>query len=521
MGPLLYILRKSLKNSIRELARKPLALIAYILMALSFIFILVISIFMPSHRLQAGSGETFGVLVSMAVAVFIYFGIKRGIAGGSSFFRQADVNLAFTAPISPQQVLVYGFIQQLLLTLIAVLFLLFQIPNLRNSFAISLAGIVVLVVGVVLLLFSMQLIGMLVYSLSSRSARMRSGLEKALNILVGLFLAGFMVALLEKKDLIIAAAVYLNNPVFDCLPLIGWFKMLLVAAVTGIGPAFFINLALVLASIALAIFVLYVLKTDYYEDVLVATEYREQLLRAKKEGKAGWNLMNTRVRKVTYECTATGAMAVLQRQVLEYRKSGWFFADKNSLFIIAIGVASKYFFPFSSMKTVLYVSIYFLFFCSMQGKWMQELGKPFIYLIPAGSAAKVFYATLAEILKNGVDGLLLFVAAGFMFRSDVATIVLCAIAYMTFGAMYTYGDVLARKCFGQSHSRNLAMFTKMFLLLFIIAPGIIASVVSGIILHGYGFANYISYLALIVYNLLVCTIMVLITRGLFESLEMG
>lgn len=521
MRPLFYILKKSLKNSIRELAKKPLTLIAYILMAIFFIFILAMSFVAPSGLLRKGSVETFGALVLMAILVVVYFGIRQGITSGSSFFRLADVNLVFTAPISPKQVLVYGFIQQFFLTLMGVLFISFQIPILKNNFTIGPTGILVIIVSVILLLFSMQLIGMLVYSISSKSARIRSNLEKALNILVGLFLAGFMVALLEKKDLIKAAAAYLDSRVFDYIPLIGWFKILLMAAVKGTGPAFFIDLALILMSIAVMIAVLYMLKTDYYEDVLTATEYREQLLKAKKEGKAGWNLRNTRARKVTYEYTATGAMAVLQRHVLEYRKGGWFLVDKDSLIIIAIGVASKYLFPFSSMKTVLYISVYFLFFCSMQGKWIQELGKPFIYLIPASSAAKVFYATLTEILKNGIDGLLLFAAAGFMFKSDIVTVCLCALAYMTFGAVYMYGDVLFRKLFGQTHGRNLATFMKMLLLLFIFAPGIIISVVSGFIFNGTGYTDYISFLVLIVYNILACVIMVLLTRGIFEKLEMG
>lgn len=521
MRPLFYILKKSLKNSIRELARKPLTLIAYILMAIFFIFMLVMSFIAPSGLLHKGSAETFGALVLMAILVVVYFGIRQGITSGNSFFRLADVNLVFTAPISPKQVLVYGFIQQFFLILMVVLFISFQIPNLKNNFAIGPTGILVIIVSVILLFFSMQLIGMLVYSISSKSARIRSNLEKALNILVGLFLAGFMVALLERKDLMQAAAVYLDSRVFNYIPLIGWFKILLMAAVKGTGPVFFIDLALVLASIALMIFVLYALKTDYYEDVLAATEYREQMLKAKKEGSVGWNLKNTGARKVTYEYTKTGAAAILQRHILEYKKTGLFFVDKFSLVIIAIGIASKYFFPFSSMKTVLYSSVYMLFFFSMQGKWVQELGMPFIYLIPARSAAKVFYATLTEILKNGIDGLLLFTVAGLMFKADIVTIALCALSYMTFGAVYTYGDVLARKLFGQAHSRNLAIFVKMLLLLFIFAPGIIISAVSGFIFNGTGYTDYISFLALIVYNILACVIMVLLASGIFEKLEMG
>ncbi|NFF31300.1 hypothetical protein FCV12_13960, partial [Clostridium botulinum] len=39
-------------------------------------------------------------------------------------------------------------------------------------------------------------------------------------------------------------------------------------------------------SIAVIIFIIYNVNTDYYEDVLDATESKEQLLRDKKEGKS-------------------------------------------------------------------------------------------------------------------------------------------------------------------------------------------------------------------------------------------
>jgi hypothetical protein len=523
MRPLLYLLKRNLVNSVRELAKKPGVLIAYIIIAVFFALFLITSIVMPSRQLQAGSAEEFGAIVLMLILMIVYFGIRQGITSGSSFFRQADVNLVFTAPIAPQQVLVYGFIRQFFMTLMAALFVLFQIPNLRNNFAIGPAGVLVIIAGIILLFFSTQLFGMLVYSVASRSARTRSGLVSGLNIFVGLWLAGFMPVLLEKKDLLQAAVVYLNSRIFDCLPLVGWFKALLMVAVGGTGGAFLLNLALILAAIAVMVFILYALKTDYYEDVLVATDSREQAIRAKKEGRAGWN-WNTRARKIKYRFTGTGAMAVLQRHLLEYRKTGWFFVDGSSLIVMAIGIASKYLFPFSSMTTTLYFSVYFLFFFSLQGKWSQELGRPFIYLIPASSAAKVFYATLAGVLKSGVDGLLLFAVAGFMFKSDIATVLLCALVYMTFGAVYTYGDVLARKLFGQTHSRNLALFVKMFLLLFIIAPGIIISVFSNSIL-GAAFnpelASYISFLALAAYNLIACALMLFMARSIFKELEMG
>lgn len=516
MKPLFYIIRKSLKNQIRELTKKPAALVGYIFIALFFILMLAITFIMPSSLVRKGSVEVFGAIITAVVLVFFYFSIKQGINKGSSFFRFSDVNLVFTAPISPKKVLVYGFIQQLMLTFFVMLFVSFQIPNLRNNFPITKLGVLIIYISVFFLFFIMQLVGMLIYSITSKSESIRTKFDKGFNVITGLFFVGFLLVIFQTKDLMNAAVIYLNNRWIDYIPFIGWFRVLLLSSVHGVGPVFYLNMILILLSTALMIFIIYKQKTDYYEDVLAATELNEQRRKDKKEGKANAAWMAGKARKVQFKYTGTGARAIFQRHILEYKKTGLFFLNKFSLITIAFGLASKYFFPHSNIRTVMYCTIYMLFFFSIQGKWAQELSKPYIYLIPAGSASKVFFATLAENFKNGIDGLLLFIVAGFMFKADVVTIILCALSYMSFGAVYIYGDVLSRKLFGETHSKNLEIFIKMFLLLFLLAPGLFVSVFfANTILGEYG-----SYLILIGYNMLVSGLILLLTKGIFENLEM-
>ncbi|MCR4435165.1 MAG: putative ABC exporter domain-containing protein [Clostridiales bacterium] len=519
MKPLFYILRKNLKNHIKELGKRPVVLVGYILVALCFIFMIAVTFIMPSSLLRKGSAELFGAIVTAALFVFAYFSIRQGINKGSSFFSLSDVNLVFTAPISPKKVLVYGFIQQLMVTFFAMLFVSFQIPNLKNNFPITGIGVLVIYVSVFFLFFTMQLIGMLIYSVSSRSKKLRENLQRGFNAIIGLFFMGFLMVLFQTKDPMKAAVIYLNNDGIGYIPFIGWFRVVLLSAVQGVGPAFYLNMVLILLSTALMVIIIYKLKTDYYEDVLAATELNEQRRRNKKEGKANAVWMAGKARKVRFKYTGTGARAVFQRHLLEYKKTGLFFINKFSLIIIGFGLASKFFFPHSSIRTVLYFTIYLLFFFSIQGKWAQELSKPYIYLIPAGSAGKVFFATLAENFKNGMDGLLLFITAGFMFRSDIVTVILCALSYMSFGAIYIYGDVLSRKLFGEVHSKNLDVFIKLFLILFILAPGLVVSIIFSFIYAGTFLGEYGSYLILIGYNGIASFFILLLTKSIFERLE--
>lgn len=61
----------------------------------------------------------------------------------------------------------------------------------------------------------------------------------------------------------------------------------------------------------------------------------------------------------------------------------------------------------------------------------------------------------------------------------------------------------------------------MFLTPFILIPGIAVSIFIGFIFKEVVFIEYLSYLVLIVYNMVVSTIILFFTRGIFEVLEIG
>jgi hypothetical protein len=522
MRPLFYIIRKTLKNLIKELARRPASLILYIILGILIIFSIVISLIMPGSNLRPrGSADVYGMIIGGILIVTAYIGINQGIENGSTFFRFADVNFLFTAPISPRKILIYGFIKQVASVLVVILFLGFQIPNITMNFPVKSHGIGVIYGGAFLLIISMSLIGMLVYSITSISAKVRQSFKRTLNVLIYLVIGSFLLALYSSGSAYAGANMILNNRYFEYIPFIGWFKAVFAYAVKDIDVGFYINLALSTLSLFFMAYGIYKLKTDYYEDVLAATERREEMLKLKKEGRGNINYGKKKLRKVSQAYSGSGARAVFYRQLLEYRKAGMFFIDRSTIMIIAVGVGMRFFMPSPSINFILFFSIYMLYFFSLQGKWAQELGKPYIYLIPDSSWKKVFYATLPESIKNAVDGLLLFTITGFMLKADIVTIILCAACYTTFGTIYIYGDILSRRLFGSVHSRNLSVFIKMFLIFFIIMPGIIMFFVLSLGLQKIVFIRYFAYLALIAYNAAASGLILLLNNGIFEFLELN
>ena len=125
----------------------------------------------------------------------------------------------------------------------------------------------------------------------------------------------FLVFLLQTKDFITAAMSLLNNSYFTYIPIIGWLKVFTVAAVEGITPEFYINALLLVLSFILMIYYIYKLEADYYEDVLAATEKKEQALKAKRERRGNMPLANTKLKKVEYKYKGVGAKAIFYRHL--------------------------------------------------------------------------------------------------------------------------------------------------------------------------------------------------------------
>ena len=264
MKPLFYIFRKTIKNHILQLKKKPGILILYILIFILLILMIGLTFLAPQRNVAAGRVDTYGAIVTGAILVVMWFGVNNGIDKGSSFFRLADVNLVFTAPISPTRVLIYGFIKQLYTTLFFLFFLLFQMPNLRNFLPITGTGILIIFLAMFLLIFTMSILGLLTYSLASRSNGTRRLAKRMLNCLTAIFGLTLLYNILIYKDFPVAAMNILNNKFFIYLPFIGWLKSILMSAVNGVTVSFYINIILCIAFIITMIYVLFKLNTDYY-----------------------------------------------------------------------------------------------------------------------------------------------------------------------------------------------------------------------------------------------------------------
>jgi len=517
MSSLFYVIRKQFMNIFRGLAQKPLALVGYILIGVMMVFVAVVTLIMPSGLVRKVDNEIFRAGVAATACIALYLGVRQGIEKGSTYFRFADVNLVFTAPFKPSQVLLYGFIKHIGTSLFIVFFMIFQIPNIKNNFALTDYGVPVILLAVLLYSVISPILGMVVYSVSSRSNERRVLARRLLDITAVLVVLFFVLAIAMTGSFTGAFVSFFGSEAVAYIPIIGQIVTIASAAVYGIDLMFYVSIAVLLVLIGLFVAIIYNANLEYYEDVLSATDELESRIKAKREGRDA-SLRKGEARKVKGGFSSRGAKAIFEKHMLEYRKVSFLlFFDSTTVLIVLTGVGTKFLMPdgFSSIFFTLFLSAYLLFFFIVQGRWPLELEKPYIFLVPESNGKKLFYATLTENLKNLLDGTLLFTVAYFIYGTSIPVILLCIVNYTLYGAVYIYADIVSRRLFGSIHSRVMLIFVKMFVSLFVVIPGVVIM----LIVQGITGNELYSAFSIAVWNLFAAMCLFLASKGIFNNIE--
>ena len=103
--------------------------------------------------------------VMIVFLAILLWGMYSGSKDGTDIFQMADVNLLFTAPMKPQSVLMFRLSFQMVATVFASIYLVFQIPNLVVNMGLGASAVVAIFAGWILLLVFQRLMIVLTYGL--------------------------------------------------------------------------------------------------------------------------------------------------------------------------------------------------------------------------------------------------------------------------------------------------------------------------------------------------------------------
>jgi hypothetical protein len=518
MSALVYILYRSLKNTVKGLIRKPAALIAYIIIACLFLstFILTgLSQEEPSAKMNMDVAKS----IFIGYTVFLFVIAFATCLGGVSFFRMADINMLFTAPLKAGYILIYGFVKQLAANFMIMLYLALQYPNWKRMFGFIHGAGWILMISYMLLLTLTSLLGMVLYAYVSKKPQRRPTVKKLIFGSVIIFVMPIIINTYKTGDFLNSTVMWLSNDYLKFIPLIGWFREMLMGAYTGVSAELLLYIFLTLMTILVTFIYLYRMDTEFYEYVVSGTEIKETMVKSIREGKSGTSNVNRKYRKVKAKFTLEGSLAIFQRQMLEKRKSGFWLISTRTIVLLIGALLAAVSIPVDGLQLIsgmLAVSAYIMFIFTMAATWEGDLSLHYIYLIPATPMKKMLSATLPEVIKILIEGVLIFGIVGVILRVSFWVILAAILAYSTLGAVFVYSDLVVRRMFGKIHGNILRIFFLIFLLIVIISFVVTPAVMIFVSTNNYALA----FFTIAIINTVLVVLFMCIGTGLFKSPEL-
>ncbi|MBR2750738.1 MAG: putative ABC exporter domain-containing protein [Clostridiales bacterium] len=415
------------------------------------------------------SGATFVFMGFTFLALII--GVKRG----SSFFSPADISNMFVSPISPNRILMYGILRQFSISLIATLFLLMQLINLRMYFGLWIKEMLILMIAWLMISLSCSILSIALYSLTATHPILRKIVLVIPYILAGGVILGLSFNIWRSGNAVEAAFAFFNKPFLHQLPIGGWTAGFLIHAMAGEYADALMYASLTMFLPLLGIFLVSRTKSDYYEDVLTSTgnlyaysgidEKTSLLLRSESS--------SARVGRSKLFGKRSGTAVLFQRQLTEQRRSLFPLFDQSSLLVLGISIllgATLH----SLMKKGMYPQVmsifgvlimcYVLFFSVATGRLVDELRKPYIYIMPGGSVKKLFYTSLAIVWKACIEGLICFSVVACFARLHLAYVPCATLFYASAALFFAAVYLTSARLLTLSATKNSRMVLTLLII---------------------------------------------------------
>ncbi len=523
MNAIGYLWRRSIRNAIVQVFKKPAVLILYVLLAGFLIWSVASAGSMDIQPAQRNLKGYAAVLIGVFLLI-TGFAVLNGLKQGTALFSMADVNLLFTAPVNARKILLSGIAKQAGLLIIASVYLIFQYPNMRRLAGLDGMALFGLMLSYAILGITTQILSASLYAYCagapSRRRRIYNLLTAALAALVVLLAA----SALRQGDFRTALPAFFGADAWNYVPVIGWARGLAVA----IADYHFVNallfFGLLIMSAVSCTLLLQRTDMDYFEDVLLAAERANQ---AREDAKAGrvtasqGGAVGRRVKRDQGALYGRGASAFTGRMLREQSRSGRWFLDAASLGAVGGPLISLIVFDGEMLASgglwaVFGMTAWLMLFLNLSGGISRELTYPTLYLAPQRAWKKLMAILLPQMLKGGLDGVLFAALIVLLHRGSLTDGLASFLVYMSISMLYASGLLLVERILGSSRNKVLIMIVYILLLLLLFVPGMVGAIILGGILP-----VHTAYAVFAAWNAAVALLVVFLCRNLLHSAEMA
>lgn len=495
MNALLYLVRKSMKNSLKELLKKPGKLALWIFVVVVIIGVIVLSFFTKAQAEQPAQLFWFSGILFLFVTLFVVISVLKGLSSGDAIFEMNDVNLTFVSPISSRKVLLYGLIRMAKTSLMAGFFILFQSSSLAN-FGIDYGGVLLTFAGCVLSMVTLTISSLLIYSVTNGRPRRKLTVKLLTCLLFVPFVAYFIAQYLGTHDVVSAIQTAICSPYFRFVPIAGWTASGVTAFLSGellSGCGFFgLNLLLGAGMVG------YIMHSnpDYYEDVLVASETAYEKKRAMAEGNLGAATQSKRAVKITKTgIPGNGAVALFGKHMREsFRENRFGILTLPSVLITAGAVIVTLF--VRELSIVMQILMWSQIMLIGTGRGLKETYSHYIYMIPESSFQKILWSNMEIMARTLLESVLIFGIGGALVGAHPVYILVCVLTYTLFSLLLLGVNYLLMRFTGANVSAGLLILIYYLAVVIAMLPGLALAIVIGSVIGGdFGYLSGVLILA--------------------------
>ena len=227
------------------------------------------------------------IVGGIILVVFVFQAISAD-KNGSKIFLPADVNLLFSSPMKPQSVLLFRLMTQLGTSILASVYLLFQLPNLVLNLGLSIWVALAMIATWCLTIVIGKLLQILLYIVCSTNVKLKSHLRNGIYVFL-LAIAGAYLLYWKTsgEHYLVAATGFFNSSVSRFVPLWGWLKGFCMFAMEGNIAGLLASFAAIVVGGGLFTYIIWHIKADFYEDAMAKSEETAELLAAAQSQKGG------------------------------------------------------------------------------------------------------------------------------------------------------------------------------------------------------------------------------------------
>lgn len=515
MSALSYLTLTQLKNRVKGVFRSPAKLIYTI-----FIFAMVVLVIFAGGKagedgLGAPDSRLGGIIIGYFALMFLLT-VNSGFSTGMSIFKMPDVNFLFVGPFKPVRVLFHGMFNQMATSLLMALVILFQYGWMHSEFGVSVGGLLIVVVGYGLAVFTGQITAMVIYAVSAGREHLRKILRVVYVAVTVLWIGYILYNAIGGDDLLKSICDASVDSIGRLFPVAGWLGAACYEALLGSYASAGALVAVWAIYTAALIIIMAKVDQDYYEDVLQSTETTFAAQSAVKEGR----IADAAPKKVKVGKSGLGggwgASAFYYKHRVENRRSRkWLLSGMEIVFVI-VNLGFAFFMRAEGIIPALAFAAYMMFFYVATGRLVKEMTRPYVYLVPEPPTKKLLWCLRESAAGYLVSAVLSFGPMLFYVQAPMPSIVAAAVAYFTYAYLFTAGNLVTERIFGTVTIKALIFIFYFVVLIVLAIPGIAAAIFASIVMP-----EFAALLILAGVNVLVTLLCIFLCRNILASAEMN